>query len=195
MHSRNTTQGRRRWRTTLLGLATTTAAAVLTLSGGNAMAASSGGISDGSTSGTSGDKAKLVDGLAVAPRSAPRRVKRAIKAANEIVKGKDYCWGGGHDKWNSRCYDCSGTASYALGDPGARLIDAPMPSTGFMSWGRRGKGDWITTYADSGHMFTVIAGLRLDTSMVKGKGPGWSRDVRAGFANVPRTAARHHRRF
>jgi hypothetical protein len=183
MPPHNDTSNRRRAR----GLAARAGLAACAL----ALATPYGGISTDSGATTSGDKAKLVNGYAVPPKSAPRRVKRAIEAANEIVKGKDYCLGGGHARWRSRCYDCSGTASYALGQPGARIVDAPMPSGSYARYGKRGKGKWITWYADSGHMFTVIAGLRLDTSQVRGEGPGWSRNVRAGFANVPRSAARH----
>jgi hypothetical protein len=179
-------------RARIAGLA---ACAMLAMGAGDAVASSGGiGTDDGSAGYTSGDKAKLKNGKAIAPRSAPRRVKRAIAAANDIVD-KPYCWGGGHTRWRSRCYDCSGAISYALGDPGARIVDAPMASGGYMSWGRRGKGEWITVYADSGHMFAVIAGLRLDTSQTPGPGVGWSRDVRAGFVNVPKSAARHKGRL
>ena len=37
----------------------------------------------------------IVDGRAVAPASAPKRVKRVIEAANRIVE-KPYRYGGGH---------------------------------------------------------------------------------------------------
>ena len=33
-----------------------------------------------------------------------------------------------------------------------------------MTWGERGAGAWITVYANGGHAYAVIAGLRLDTS-------------------------------
>jgi hypothetical protein len=125
-----------------------------------------------------GSRAKLVDGLAVAPVGAPPKVVRAIAAANRIVQGKTYCLGGGHQRWQSRCYDCSGTVSYALGKPGARVLDGALPSGDFMNWGERGRGEWITIYANEGHMYAVIAGLRLDTSMTDGEGPGWSDEMR-----------------
>ena len=134
-----------------------------------------------------------MNGKAIAPESAPTKVRRAIDAANDIVKGKDYCMGGGHRRWKSRCYDCSGTVSYVLGKYGARVLDSPLPSGSFRSWGKRGKGKWMTVYYDSGHMFIKIAGLRLDTSQTAGEGPGWSKNVRAGFANVPKSSARHWR--
>lgn len=187
---------RPRRRAKLAGLAT--CAALIALPAGDALAASGGGISTGGGGGTvAGDTAKLKrNGQAVPPASAPQRVKDAIYAGNRI-DDKGYCWGGGHARWRSRCYDCSGAVSYVLGKPGARLLRSPMPSSGFIRWGRSGKGKWITTYADSGHVFVVIAGLRFDTSMPDDgdRGPGWSKDVRAGFRNVSKTAARHPGRF
>jgi hypothetical protein len=154
------------------------AVAVALAAGVPTAAAESGGVGpdagrDQAT--VAGKRAKLVRGKAIAPAAAPWRVKRAIRAANRIVAGKPYCYGGGHARWQSRCYDCSGTVSYALGRPGGKLLDAPMPSGSFMSWGAPGKGRWITVYANGGHMYAVIAGLRLDTSQTPGAGPGWSR--------------------
>lgn len=138
--------------------------------------AGSGGTATPGSNAPSG-KAKLENGKAIAPSHAPSRVVRAIEAANEIVKGKDYCLGGGHGKWKSKCYDCSGTVSYAL--HGGRMLDSPMPSGSFTKWGEKGKGDWLTVYANSGHMYAVIAGLRLDTSDTEGAGPGWSDEMRS----------------
>jgi len=123
-------------------------------------------------------QARLVKGQATAPSNAPFRVKRAIRAANRIARGKPYCYGGGHVRWNSRCYDCSGAVSYALGDKGARVLRAPRPSGDFMRWRKAGKGKWITVYANGGHAYAVIAGLRFDTSMTRGEGPGWSEEMR-----------------
>jgi hypothetical protein len=101
-------------------------------------------------------------------------VTRAIEAANRIVRNRPYCYGGGHRRWQDRCYDCSGSVSYALGKPGARVIDEPMASSRLETIGKRGRGRWISVYANSGHAYAVIAGLRLDTSMTRGGGPGWS---------------------
>jgi hypothetical protein len=144
------------------------------------------GAALGSTGGTSTEpeptgptgKAKIQDGLAIPPTDAPSRIVAAIEAANEIAKGKDYCYGGGHGKWRSRCYDCSGAVSYAL--HGGRMIDSPLPSGSLARWGERGKGNWLTVYANGGHAYAVIAGLRWDTSMTTGKGPGWSDEMRSG---------------
>jgi hypothetical protein len=48
-----------------------------------------------------------------------------------------------------------------------------------MHWRTRGKGKWVTVYANSGHAYAVIAGLRFDTSMTRGAGPGWSEERRS----------------
>jgi hypothetical protein len=120
-------------------------------------------------------KAKLVDGKAVAPRSAPRRVKRVIAAANRIAKGHGYCMGGGHQSWRSRCYDCSGAVSYALHAGG--YLDYPMVSGDLAKWGARGKGHWISVYANKAHVFMMVAGRRFDTADTTGNGPGWAQDM------------------
>ena len=178
-----TTKARPKKLSAALGLAIT---AALIAVPGQALAAGSGGIDTTGADAPSGGTAKLVDGFAVAPADAPPQVVRAIDAANEIVKGKSYCLGGGHSKWKSKCYDCSGSVSYALGKYGARVLDAPMPSGSFTSWGKRGKGEWITVFANGGHAYAVIAGLRLDTSMTVGDGPGWSSQMRSsrGYTKV-----------
>jgi hypothetical protein len=109
-----------------------------------------------------GGKAKLLpDGSAAAPADAPIEVQQAIWAANNI-QDKPYKWGGGHAKIEDTGYDCSGTVSYALLHAG--LLKSPLPSGPFMRWGAKGRGTWITVFANGGHAFAVIAGLRLDTS-------------------------------
>jgi cell wall-associated NlpC family hydrolase len=118
--------------------------------------------------------AKLVHGKAIPPSNAPAKVVKVIKAANRI-RNKPYKYGGGHGRWRDSGYDCSGAVSYAL--HGGRLLDSPLPSGAFMRWARRGKGSWITVYANSGHMFMVVAGLRWDTSQTAGNGPGWSKKM------------------
>jgi len=153
------------------------------------------GTGGGGSQTTSGSKAKLkANGKAIAPASAPKAVKRAIEAANSI-DGAGYRMGGGHSSVTKRDnkYDCSGAVSYVLGPKGAGLVDRPMVSGDFARWGSKGKGNWITTYGDSGHAFVVIAGLRFDTSQPddRNSGPGWSKNVDAGFANVSKSAARH----
>jgi hypothetical protein len=135
----------------------------------------------------SGSKAELVHGKAIAPESAPGRVKRVIDAANEIAKGHGYCSGGGYNKWKSPCYDCSSAVSYAL--HGGDLIKHAKPPSGLMSWGRAKKGEWITVYANSGHAFMKVAGLRFDTADTKGAGPGWARGM--GWERTQSDVSRH----
>lgn len=134
-----------------------------------------------------GAKAQLVEGVAVAPASAPAGVKKVIEAANQI-RTKPYLWGGGHGRWWDTGYDCSGAISFAL--RGAGLLPTPLDSTGLMSWGEPNPGAWISVYANSGHAYAVIAGLRWDTAgSVGGTGPRWYPSTRAIVAG--KFVARH----
>jgi len=99
-------------------------------------------------------------GTAVAPLEAPNVVAAVIQAGNQIAR-TPYKWGGGHGAWADTGYDCSGSVSFALA--GAGLLSSPLDSTGFEHWGAAGPGRWITVYANSGHAFMVVAGLRFDT--------------------------------
>ena len=167
------------------GVAATAALGVLALAPAGASAGcSSGGVTPG-TGATCAPvgKAKLVNGKAIAPTNAPARVKAAIAAANRI-RNRPYVWGGGHARFESSGYDCSGAVSYAL--HGGSFLSSPMPSGGFENWKRPGRGRWITTYANAGHMYAVIAGLRWDTSMTPGNGPGWSKQMRSSAGYVVR---------
>jgi cell wall-associated NlpC family hydrolase len=116
------------------------------------------------------------DGLAVAPASAPEEVQEIIAAGNKIAT-KPYRYGGGHGRWRDSGYDCSGSISYAL--HGAGLLASPLDSTGFMRWGERGKGDWVSIYANAGHAYMTVAGLRFDTSSSKRSGSRWSETTRS----------------
>ena len=125
--------------------------------------------------------AALVRGRAIAPIDAPTAVKRVIAAANKI-RTKPYIWGGGHGRWWDRGYDCSGAVSFAL--RGGEFLSSPLPSGPMERWGNPGAGRWITVYANAGHAYAVIAGLRWDTSgNTSGTGPRWHPDMasRAGF--------------
>jgi len=123
----------------------------------------------------------LPDGTAVAPENAPDIVKRVILAGNEIAKFP-YKWGGGHGAWRDTGYDCSGSVSFALA--GAGLLRSPMASGAFMNWGAPGPGRWITIYANSGHIFMYVAGLRFDTVGQGRAGTRWQAATvsSAGFA-------------
>jgi hypothetical protein len=119
--------------------------------------------------------AELVLGVAAPPETAPPAVKAAIAAANEI-RTRPYIWGGGHARWWSPGYDCSGAVSFAL--HGAGFIETPMDSGEMMDWGIPGKGRWITIYANAGHAFAVIDGVRWDTvGDSHGTGPRWHEEM------------------
>jgi hypothetical protein len=121
------------------------------------------------------------DGTATAPTNAPPAVQQIIAAGNAIAT-KPYVYGGGHGKWEDRGYDCSGSVSYAL--HGANLLEQPMASGGFTNWAEPGQGQWVTTYANGGHMYMVVAGLRFDTSGRSETGSRWQADLRptSGYA-------------
>jgi cell wall-associated NlpC family hydrolase len=126
-------------------------------------------------------RAALVGGRAIPPLDAPAAVRKAIQAANRI-RTKPYVWGGGHGRWWDNGYDCSGSVSYAL--HGAGLLGVPMVSGSLAHWGEAGPGRWITIYANAGHVYATIAGLRWDTSgNSSGTGPRWHEDAAspAGF--------------
>lgn len=114
-------------------------------------------------------------GAAQAPPGAPAAVGLVIAAGNAIA-GLPYLYGGGHAGFKDTAYDCSGSISYALAAAG--LVNSPMASTGFMSWGEPGPGKWITVYANAGHAFMVIAGWRFDTTALRGGGTRWTRQMR-----------------
>ena len=131
-----------------------------------------------------GKTAVVHKGYAVAPESAPATVKVAIEAANKIA-GLPYRRGGGHAKIHDSAYDCSGATSFVLREAG--LLPAPIPSTSFCQYGRRGEGDWISVYARKGHVFLVVAGLRFDTGYGSGaKGPKWTTTARPADGCVVR---------
>ena len=133
---------------------------------------------------TPGQRARiLADGNAAAPASAPRAVKLAIAAANQIHT-KPYSLIPGTPCTTGRCRRCgppmtarapSPTSSTR---PGCTACNADVSGT-LESWGQPGPGKWITVYANSDHTFIVIAGLAFDTAdyggpnIPAGSGPRW----------------------
>ncbi len=114
------------------------------------------------------------DGLASVPPAAPARVADIINAANSVAT-KPYVYGGGHGRtagetFVDSAYDCSGSVSFALAAAG--FIDSPMDSSALARFGRPGPGRWVTIYANAGHAWMTVAGLRFDTS---GRAAGGSR--------------------
>jgi cell wall-associated NlpC family hydrolase len=113
----------------------------------------------------------LLTGIALPPPDAPQAVKDVVNNANMIV-GRPYVWGGGHASFYSQGYDCSGSVSFALF--GGGMIPRPLASGELEGWGAPGPGKWITVYANAGHTFAEIAGLRWDTvGDEQGTGPRW----------------------
>ncbi|WP_022926959.1 hypothetical protein [Patulibacter americanus] len=143
----------------------------------------------------SGDARSLVsaatvtaDGMATIPPDAPAKVAEIIRAGNQVAR-KPYVYGGGHGRlageiWNDSAYDCSGSISFTLAAAG--MIDSPMTSGTLASWGKRGPGEWVTIYANDGHTFMYVAGLRFDTSGRAQTGSRWQTAPRstAGFTVV-----------
>ncbi|MDE3069488.1 MAG: hypothetical protein KGJ43_02040 [Acidobacteriota bacterium] len=131
-----------------------------------------------------GVTARLIGGLAAAPMNAPPAVREMIWAANRII-GLPYIYGGGHGSFRSPGYDCSGTVSFAL--HGASMLHSPEDSSELESYGHHGVGEWVTIFANPGHAYMDIAGLRLDTSPAEDpsglEGPRWRplRATTAGF--------------
>jgi len=125
-----------------------------------------------------GNRAMLRNGIAYAPANAPDGVKHAIWAVNSICN-RPYVWGGGHGSFHDYGYDCSGTVSFALHYAG--MLEQPLPSSDFLRYGERGHGRWVTIYSRHGHVFAMIAGLRLDTTDLRygsDVGPRWHVDGR-----------------
>ena len=118
------------------------------------------------------DQAQLTPNLlAVAPIGAPLAVQQVIQAGNEIAR-LPYVWGGGHGTYADTGYDCSGSISFVFA--AAHLINTTMVSGELAGWGDPGPGKWITIFANAGHTFMYVAGLRFDTVALAETGSRWS---------------------
>jgi hypothetical protein len=154
-------------------------AAAFALPGGASAACRTGGLTPAEVDiCTPTAKAKLLaSGELIPPAGAPARVKAVIAAANKI-RTKPYIWGGGHASFSSAGYDCSGSVSFAL--HGGKFLESPLPSGPMESWGEEGEGRWITVYANAGHAYMVVAGVRFDTAGDEGideTGPRWHTEL------------------
>lgn len=118
----------------------------------------------------------------------PAQVQYAVSAGNSI-QNKPYRRGGGHASVNDNAYDCSGSVSYVLIKAG--LLRAPLPSTGFASYGLPGPGKYITIYVKPGeHVFMTVCGLRMDTSGGHDdEGPRWRAKPRSASGFIMRHPA------
>jgi hypothetical protein len=149
-----------------------------------------GGTGGGGVSGTYCSTTKpypiiIEKNKACAPQTAPQKVKDVIQAAN-VIRNKPYEWGGGHQGWDiDSGYDCSGAVSYALHAQGETgWLTYPMDSGQLANWALADKGQWITVFANSGHVYLRIGQpgqpkIRWDTSMTGGNGPSWSSEMRS----------------
>jgi hypothetical protein len=126
-------------------------------------------------------------GLAIPPANAPAAVVAAIDAGNEIAH-LPYIWGGGHGRYEDTGYDCSGSLSFIFAAAG--LLNGTETSGELESFGAAGPGKWITIYANAGHTFAYIAGLRFDTVALAETGTRWS-NRSADEGDLPSFAVRH----
>jgi hypothetical protein len=111
------------------------------------------------------------DGLALAPVTAPTAVQEIINAGNEIAH-LPYRFGGGHGTYEDTAYDCSGSLSFVLAAAGT--LHTTVTSGQLMQWGLPGPGKWVTIFANQGHTFMYVAGLRFDTVALAQTGTRWS---------------------
>lgn len=115
---------------------------------------------------------------AMAPTNLPAQVQYAVSAGN-YIQSKPYVRGGGHRSVEDFAYDCSGSVSYMLIKGG--MLNRPLSSKEFASFGEAGPGRFITIYVKPGeHVFMSICGLRMDTSGgSEGQGPRWRASARS----------------
>jgi cell wall-associated NlpC family hydrolase len=109
-------------------------------------------------------------------------VLASIFAGGNAIARFPYVYGGGHASFVDTAYDCSASVSYALAAAG--LLNAPLTSGQLARWGAPGPGKWVTIYANAGHTFMYVDGLRFDTSGRAGPfGSRWQTAPRslAGF--------------
>jgi cell wall-associated NlpC family hydrolase len=111
------------------------------------------------------------DGLAIPPINAPPIVQEIIEAGNQIAR-LPYRYGGGHVTYEDTAYDCSGSISYVF--EAAGLLHGSVVSGDLENWGDSGPGKWITVFANAGHTFMYVAGLRFDTVALAETGTRWS---------------------
>jgi cell wall-associated NlpC family hydrolase len=127
------------------------------------------------------------DGLAVAPVGAPAEVQAIINAGNQIAL-LPYRYAGGHLTYQDTAYDCSGSISYVLA--AAHLLGYTVNSTALETYGDPGPGKWVTIFANAGHTFMYVAGLRFDTVALAETGSRWS-DRKADEPDLSTFIVRH----
>jgi hypothetical protein len=127
-------------------------------------------VAPGATAGiplplTPGTETKILpSGLAAAGEGAPQAVKDMVAAGNRLF-GASYLYGGAHGTSLDTlqpAYDCSSAVSYLL-HWGGMLGTSALDSTELETYGEPGPGQYISIYANTGHTFMYVAGLRFDT--------------------------------
>ncbi len=108
----------------------------------------------------------------------PEVIQRVVMAGNELVD-KPYEEGGGHMELFDNAFDCSGSVSHVLFRAG--LLNRPLTSAQFGSYGASGPGSYISLFVKPGHhVFMAVCGLRFDTSGgPRGQGPRWRANPRS----------------
>lgn len=123
-------------------------------------------------------------GTVVPAPGTPAAIARVI-AGGDAIATFPYRWGGGHLSFVDDAYDCSGSVSYALAAGG--LLSVPLTSGQLEQWGAPGPGRWITVYANAGHVYMYVAGMRFDTSGRSGVfGSRWQTVVRSNDGFIAR---------
>jgi len=114
---------------------------------------------------TPGTQTKILpSGLAAAGEDAPAQVKAMVAAGNRLFNAS-YLYGGAHGTSLNTlqpAYDCSSAVSYLL-HAGGVFGEYAEDSTELESYGDPGPGRYVSIYANAGHAFMYVAGLRLDT--------------------------------
>jgi hypothetical protein len=114
---------------------------------------------------TAGTRTRILpSGLAAAGEQAPAPVKDMVAAGNRL-HGTAYLYGGAHGTSLDTlqpAYDCSSAVSYLL-HWGGVLPAGALDSTGLAGYSQPGPGRWVSIYANAGHAFMYVGGLRLDT--------------------------------
>lgn len=152
---------------------------------------------------TPGTQTKILpSGLAAAGEEAPAEVKSMVAAGNRLF-GASYLYGGAHGTALSQlepAYDCSSAVSYLLYAAGVLSRNYAEDSTELESYGKPGPGRYVSIYANAGHAFIYVGGLRFDTVEASaydsgpnsGKpGPKWR--VSASVPNWATWTVRHPR--
>jgi hypothetical protein len=114
---------------------------------------------------TPGTQTKILpSGLAAAGAEASKAVKDMVAAGNRLF-GAAYLYGGAHGTSLNTlqpAYDCSSAVSYLL-HWGDVLGTSALDSTELESYGEPGPGKYVSIYANAGHAFMYVGGLRFDT--------------------------------